>query len=122
MNTAIPLLGDYLDRLRGAQLEHLAVIHLGYRKSVIARRITSGGSIAQTPFPIRIIVADALNLGSTEIILAHNHPSGVAEPSAADLDETRNLARALTPLRIDLTDHIIITRERYYSMRDCGLL
>ncbi len=116
------LLGDYLGRLRSADVEMLAIVHIGQFKSVIARRLSSSGSIEATPFPIRTIVADALNLGSLEILLAHNHPSGAARPSAADLAETRNLGQVLASLRVTLIDHLIVTNHSHYSMRGGGLI
>ncbi len=117
-----PLFGDYLDRLRAAKFELLAIIHLGRAQSVIARRLSGGELVDETPFPIRSIVADALNLGSLEIILAHNHPSGAARPSVSDLEKTRELGRVLAPLRINLMDHLIITEHAHYSMRGDGQL
>jgi DNA repair protein RadC len=119
---ATATLGDYAERLRSADVEMLAVIHIGQRGDVIARRISSGFSVEETPFPLRSIVADALNLGSAGLLIAHNHPSGLQRPSRADVEQTRRLERILAPLDIAIADHVILTRNGSYSLRSNGLI
>ncbi len=70
----------------------------------------------------REVVRRALKLHSAAVILAHNHPSGVAEPSAADRRITERLQAALALLDIRVLDHIIIGRGEHYSFVDAGLL
>jgi DNA repair protein RadC len=115
-------LGDYADRLRGADVEMLAIIHIGHRGDIIARRLSSGFRVDETPFPLRTIVADALNLGSTGLLIAHNHPSGFKRPSNADVEQTKRLQRILAPLDIAIADHVIVTRDGSYSLRGNGLI
>jgi DNA repair protein RadC len=55
------------------------------------------------------------------LILAHNHPSGFAVPSQADVDSTKHLSRVLHNMRVTFVDHIIVADDDYVSMRDCGL-
>lgn len=64
----------------------------------------------------------ALDAGPVQIILAHNHPSGIARPSDADLAMTREAARFLALLDIILSDHLIFTAEGHFSFRRAGLL
>lgn len=120
LDQQIDQLGDYLERLRGMDTEALAVIHFGLGDAIIARRITSDNAACRTAFPIRTIVADALNLGSLSILLAHNHPSGIAQPSEADIKSTRILTNVLWPLGIMLTDHLIVTGTDIYSLKSGG--
>ena len=120
MDTQISQLGDYLERLRGMDAEALAVIHFGLGDAIIARRITSDNAACRTAFPMRTIVADALNLGSLSILLAHNHPSGIAQPSEADIKSTRILNSILWPLGIVLKDHLIVTATEICSMKRGG--
>ena len=115
-------LGDYLPRLVKANVEMLAIIHLGARAEVIARRIGTGGAQASVVLPLRQLVCDALNLGSLSILLAHNHPSGNAEPSSSDITQTQTLCAILRPLDITLEDHLIVTRGGVTSMRGLGLV
>ncbi len=110
-------LGDYLPRLVKADAELLAIIHLGARGEMIARRISSGGAVASIILPFRQLVCDALNLGSLSILLAHNHPSGDATPSRSDINQTRALCDILRPLGIELEDHLVVTRGGVESMR-----
>ena len=68
------------------------------------------------------IFAEALKENASGIILSHNHPGGHAEPSAQDLITTQQLAEASTLLGVALLDHIIITKNSYFSFLEHGLL
>lgn len=72
--------------------------------------------------PIRAIAREALMLDAAAVVMAHNHPSGDATPSAADRETTRRIAHALDGLCIRLVDHLVITREGVTSFRSLGLL
>ena len=64
----------------------------------------------------------ALQIHAAAVIFAHNHPSGVAEPSSADRRITERLQAALALVDIRVLDHIIIGRGEHYSFADAGLL
>jgi len=66
---------------------------------------------------IRIIYSVALKCLATSIIISHNHPSNSAKPSKSDIKLTENLKKAGELLNIDLMDHIIITKESFYSLK-----
>jgi DNA repair protein RadC len=70
----------------------------------------------------RVVLQRALTLGAAAVILAHNHPSGVAEPSAADRRITERLQSALALVDIRVLDHIIVGRGRAFSFAEDGLL
>lgn len=70
----------------------------------------------------REVFIRALKCRASKIIVVHNHPSGVCEPSLQDIQQTRKLADASLLLGIPLLDHIILTKESYYSFREKGLL
>ena len=70
----------------------------------------------------REVAARALRLGAAAVILAHNHPSGVATPSAADRHITERLREALALLDVRVVDHLVIGRGDYYSFAEAGLL
>lgn len=72
--------------------------------------------------PVRDIIAEAAQLGSTGLVLAHNHPSGDARPSNADCRATRKLARAAEALDLAVLDHLIFAGHDCASMRRMGLL
>jgi DNA repair protein RadC len=72
--------------------------------------------------PVRKITHDALNMNACSIILMHNHPSGDPHPSQSDIKQTRDIARILSPLGVDIDDHLIIAGDLQFSFREAGLL
>ncbi len=120
-NPAVAL-GFMLHSLRDAQHEMLVVTHLNAQGDVIWRQVVLSREEASITFPLRDIVAKALVLNTDTLIVAHNHPSGVAEPSRADIRLTRLLERVVEPLDVRLEDHLIVTRRGHYSFRENGLL
>jgi DNA repair protein RadC len=70
----------------------------------------------------RVVLRRALQLEAAAVILAHNHPSGVAEPSAADRRITERLQAALALVDIRVLDHIIVGRGAAFSFAEDGLL
>ncbi|MBA3666774.1 MAG: JAB domain-containing protein [Sphingomonas sp.] len=81
------------------------------------------GETAAVDLPVRTIVADAARLGSSGVVLAHNHPSGDANPSRADCRATRSLAQAAEAIDLTVLDHLIFAPgDECRSMRRMGLL
>jgi DNA repair protein RadC len=72
--------------------------------------------------PVRSIIVDAARYGSSGVVLAHNHPSGIARPSNADCRATRKLARAAEALDLTILDHLIFAGRNCASMRQLGVL
>lgn len=103
------------------QRESLFVAHLdGDSRCVHLSR--HDGSENGADFPLRSIVADAAVHGSAGIVLAHNHPSGDAGPSAADTRATRRLAAATEALDCAVLDHLIFAGRDVSSLRQLGYL
>ena len=71
---------------------------------------------------MRLALKNALEVGATGIILAHNHPSGTLKPSVADKQLTQKLKVAGESLDIKVLDHLIITEKAYFSFTDEKLL
>ena len=105
----------------GAAAEKIAVLHLGDDRRLLGLRDYPGGS-ADAELPLRAVVEEALRLGTTALIIAHNHPSGDADPSAEDLRVSRLLADTARNLGIRLIDHLIFAGEDVRSLRELGLL
>ena len=78
--------------------------------------------IDRSPVHPREVFGDALADRASAIIVAHNHPSGSLEPSAFDVEITKQLKDAGTVLGISLLDHIIFNRTRYFSFLEAGRL
>lgn len=72
--------------------------------------------------PVRAVASDALAFRARQVVMAHNHPSGDAEPSGDDLITTRRLARALDALGVRLVEHLVLAGDRVTSFRERGLL
>lgn len=98
------------------------MVHLDAEGRVLGLSAGTGGDPDSIELPVREIVRDALALGARALLLAHNHPSGDATPSAADKRATRRLADAAKGLEIRLLDHLIFARGECRSFRAMGLL
>jgi DNA repair protein RadC len=85
---------------------------------VLGQRIVGEGSLNEVPAYPRLVVETALNYNANSILLCHNHPGGVALPSAEDIRVTRTLYTVLSQLSVRLVDHIIITGSTAYSMTE----
>lgn len=82
----------------------------------------SQGGLSQTTADTRLIAKYAIDSLASNVVLAHNHPSGSLTPSQADRSLTHKIEKALELLEIKVIDHIIITDNDYYSFADGGLL
>jgi len=80
------------------------------------------GSVNAANFSIRRAVELALKRKAVHVVLAHNHPSGLALPNVTDIATTEQLIHALAPLGIRLADHIIVAGDDFVSLRDSGHL
>ncbi len=98
------------------------MLYLTSSNRLLERRRVSQGGVQATVVDHRLIVKRALELLSTQIIMIHNHPSGAAEPSAADKTLTEKVRDAAALFDIRLLDHIIISREGEFSFRRMSLL
>jgi len=81
-----------------------------------------GGGASHVGLPVRAIIADAARLGSAGVLLAHNHPSGDATPSARDCRSTRALASAGEAMDLAVVDHLVFAASECRSFRRMGLL
>lgn len=89
---------------------------------MIGSKCFNTGTATQTLFDIKFAMACALGCMASKIIVAHNHPGALLQPSAGDISITKKLAEACTLMEIKLVDHLIINREGYYSFAGNGLL
>jgi DNA repair protein RadC len=80
------------------------------------------GDACSASFPVRDIIATAAAPGSAGLLLAHNHPSGDARPSAADCRSTKRLAMAADALDCRLLDHLVFGGKDWTSLRQLGVL
>ncbi len=111
-----------LSRLRDRPHEVFAALFLDTRHRVIAFRELFRGTVDGAAVHPREVVRAALALNAAALIVAHNHPSGVAEPSAADVGITRKLREALALVEVRLLDHLVVGDGTVVSLAERGLL
>jgi DNA repair protein RadC len=114
---------DFL-RAKLAHLEHelFCIIYLDNRHRVIAFEELFRGTVDGTSVYPREIVKQALRNNAAAVILAHNHPSGVAEPSQADERITKRVKAALELIDCRMLDHVIIGNDKSTSLASRGML
>ncbi|MGM1247504.1 JAB domain-containing protein [Serratia marcescens] len=114
---------DYLHlKLVAEPNEVFAAVFLDSQLQVLAYEPLFRGSVDTTAVYPRVIVQRALALNATALILAHQHPSGNTEPSAADRTLTAHLKTALATVDVRVVDHFIVGRGSPYSFAEAGLL
>lgn len=104
------------------QNEILFAVFLNAKNEVLATKELGEGTVSQASAFPRKIVEEALKQKATSIILAHNHPGGVAEPSEHDERITTEIQKALALVEISLQDHIILANKEYYSFKRNSLI
>ena len=102
--------------------EILFAVFLNAKNEVLATKELGEGTVSQAAAFPRKIVEEGLKLKATSIILAHNHPGGVAEPSEHDESITTEIQKALALVEISLQDHIILANNEYYSFKRNNLI
>ncbi len=114
---------DYLQLYFSRQAhESFIVLFLDIKNKLIECREMFRGSLAHTSVYPREVVKMALSVNAANVIFAHNHPSGTAEPSNADKTLTRALKQALGLVEIGVLDHIIVAGRSAYSFAEYGIL
>lgn len=102
--------------------ETFLAIFLNRANNTVGWLKVSQGGITGTVVDLRLILATALKMAATGVILSHNHPSGQLFPSDADIQLTKKIKEAGVIMDIPILDHIIYTEEKYYSFADEGIM
>lgn len=102
------------------QVEHCMALYLDNQYRLICAEEISRGTLTQASIYPREVVKAALRHHAAALILAHNHPSGLCEPSESDLRLTQHLKRALSLIDVQLLDHLIITANDATSLAERG--
>ena len=104
----------------GRRVETVFLLCLDAKCKVLCCKEVGEGSVNSAGISVRKIVETALGANATSVMLAHNHPSGLAVPSAEDIQTTRRIAMALSAVEISLADHIVVADEDYVSIVQSG--
>jgi len=111
-----------LKDIREYKKEHFVIFYLDSRNQEIKREIISIGSLnASLVYPREVFEPAVKNLAA-QVIVAHNHPSGDSEPSKDDLVINKRLVEAGKILGIEVVDHIIVTKNGFFSFKEKGLI
>ncbi|HEP9230667.1 JAB domain-containing protein [Pseudomonas aeruginosa] len=109
-------------RLVGKSEEVFAAVFLDAQWRALAFEPLFHGTVNAAPMYARVVVKRALRHNAVGVVVAHNHPSGLATPSQADIAATRQLKAALNLVDIELLDHFVIGRGEPFSFFDAQLL
>jgi DNA repair protein RadC len=105
-------------RLAGLANEKFVTLFLNNQHQVLAYEELFFGTINASSVHIRVIVQQCIKHNAAAIIIAHNHPSGVAEPSLSDIDITQQIKSAMQLIDVRLLDHLIIASKRVVSLAE----
>lgn len=98
------------------------VLYLNRNNQVMSAMNIGRGGLVSTPMMPELVYSGALLMGSVNMIVSHNHPSGVLRPSQEDIAMTRKMVEGAKCLNITLMDHVIISETSYFSFADNGML
>jgi len=107
---------NYLKDMRLLQKEQFRALYLNSRYRVIYDEVVSVGSLTANIVHPREVFLPAISHNAVAVIVAHNHPSGSLKPSDSDIELTQQLAKAGQIIGIDLLDHLIIGKNKFYSI------
>lgn len=113
---------EKMEDLRDSKKEHFVIFFLDSRNQIIKREIISVGILDSSLVHPREVFEPAIRYSTSQIIISHNHPSGLLKPSEEDLFMTKRLLEAGKILGIDVLDHIIVCKDEYKSLREGNLI
>ena len=113
---------EELKEFANKKQEHFITITLDGASHIIEKRVVFIGTLNQSLVHPREVFADAISDRAASIIIAHNHPSGQLRPSQEDKMVTNRLKEVSQIVGIELIDHVIVSKEGFYSFRDEGEL
>src|SRR4051812_38733758 len=116
-------LGDYLTAaMAHRRTEEVRILFLNAKNMLLANEALWQGSVDEASVHVREVIARAIALGATALIIVHNHPSGDATPSQQDIRLTRDLVEAGRHMKVTVHDHVIVGAAGRTSMRAMGLI
>jgi DNA repair protein RadC len=116
-------LGDYLHAaMAHKRIEEVRILFLNAKNVLIANEALWQGSVDEASVHVREVIARAIGLGATAIIIVHNHPSGDPSPSQQDIRLTRDLVEAGRHMKVTVHDHVIVGASGRTSLRAMGLI
>ena len=121
INTAKDTVAQLSD-MRDLKKEHFVVLYLNAKNQLVHKETISMGTLNANLVHPREVFEPALKHSTAQIIAAHNHPSGDPKPSEDDMELTRRLTEAGKMMGIEVTDHIIVSKNSHFSFKEEKLL
>ncbi len=127
-DTNLPVISDAKDAvaqlsdMRDLKKEHLVALYLNAKNQLVHKETISMGTLNANLVHPREVFEPALKYSAAQIIAAHNHPSGDPKPSEDDLDLTKRLTEAGKMMGIDVMDHVIVSKNSYFSFKEEKLI
>jgi DNA repair protein RadC len=116
-------LGEYLQAaMAHKRVEEVRILFLNAKNMLLANEALWQGSVDEASVHVREVIARAIALGATALIIVHNHPSGDPTPSTQDIRLTRDLVEAGRHMKVTVHDHVIVGAQGRTSMRAMGLI
>lgn len=112
----------YCQHLTSLKQEYCYGLYINGRLELLQKKLISAGTFNHSQVEPRQLFRPALTLPAAAIILVHNHPSGDATASEADLTVTKQLQAGANLLGLEITDHVIIGRDNFFSFREHQLI
>lgn len=109
-------------KLADSKYEKVYVIYLNTKNFIIKDEILSEGSLTSSSADVRKLMQKCLNLGASSVLISHNHPSGLSNPSKEDIMMTKELFKIGKLLNVYLYDHLIVSKSGIYSFREHNLI
>ena len=113
----LPVIADIKDEKK----EHFVAVFLNARNQVICRETVSVGSLNASLVHPREVFFPAIGSSAASVILAHNHPSEDVTPSREDIELTKRMAQAGEILGIEVLDHLVVSSQRFFSLKESNL-
>ena len=112
----------FIPKFIGKRNEEVHIVTVDDANKILRHKKIFEGSVNATLITVKLIMEEIFHTNATGIILAHNHPQGIALPSNADIVSTNKIKHALELINIRLVDHVIITDDDALSFRESGFL
>ena len=102
--------------------EEVLILFIDNSGNLVYEDVISSGSVNEVNVYKNLIITKATQNGACGIIMVHNHPSGNSKPSQADIELTAEMYKLLKQVKMDLVDHIIVSRNNIYSFVERGMM
>jgi DNA repair protein RadC len=106
---------DYFASIRELKQEHFYCLHLNSKNEIISSKLIAIGTLNSVVIHPREVFREAILASAQSVILVHNHPSGDVTPSLQDKEITLKLEKASEFVGIELVDHVIVSKEKWFS-------